>query len=73
MQIVIQLHQAGILHCDLTQDTIGLRESRSSQFGYQINKIGGFDYACINKRGQSMADSYENNWWMAPEVRDGSW
>ena len=51
------LHLQHIVHRDLTQETISLRESRSSPHGYKVGKIGGFDYALIIRKGQSQDEN----------------
>ena len=76
MAIVKSIHEAGIIHRDLTQESIGLRLTNSNETRYKVTKIGGFDHALRPEMvefvtAQTQSESFEGNFWMAPEVRIG--
>ena len=54
MQITKKMHELGVVHRNLDQESIGLRESRSHHGVYYVEKIGAYDTAYYLEPGASI-------------------
>ena len=48
------MHKLGVVHRNLDQESIGLRESNNQQGFYTVEKIGAFDTAIYLEPGETV-------------------